>query len=529
MHHGSSQTGEDTLLQESRTSMADQAQSREEENEPEQTGLGPSGDLASRARSAVLWVGSTTVVWQAVSWAMTLLTARILVPDDYGILSLTETVSPFLGMLAALNLTTFIVQTDRFAAHEKAAMMSLTSLVGLGMTILGVSIAPLLGNFFNNPEMVAPFQAVALTFVIRATAVVPLASLQRELDFKPIALMRLVVGITSGLLQLGLAWAGYGYWALIMGILYREVASSIWAHIYVGFPRKIAWDPGLYRTALAFGAPATGALMAAVLFNSSDKMVIGKLFSVEFLGVYSMAFFLTDLPLAKINSVMRPVFLPYFARLRENPERMRDHFRRFVLAVTSVIFPVLVGLAVVAPDAVEILLGEKWRNLARPLQVLCIVALFRSFMDNIPHLLLALGKPMLVLGFRLIYLAVLPASFVAGAMLWGISGIYAAWMIGFPAVSIIVLLILRKEVGISPWEYTSNLAAPSISAGAMGLGTWQISNWLGPVLPPLPFIGVEIAIGATIYLATYGLFFRQQAVSILSVLKRRETLNEEKS
>ena len=62
-------------------------------------------------------------------------------------------------------------------------------------------------------------------------------------------------------------------------------------------------------------------------------MVIGKLFSVEFLGVYSMAFFLTDLPLAKINSVMRPVFLPYFARLREDPDRMRDHFRRFVLAV----------------------------------------------------------------------------------------------------------------------------------------------------------------------------------------------------
>lgn len=506
--------------------MTDQATSGDKESPLEERGLGPTGDLAARARSAVIWVGSTTLVWQVVSWGMTLLTARILVPDDYGILSLTETVSPFLGMLAALNLSTFIVQTDRFAAHERAAMMSLTFVVGALMTIVGVSIGPLLGAFFDNPNMVAPFQAVALTFVIRATAVVPLASLQRELHFKPISLMRLVVGISSGMLQLGLAWAGYGYWALVIGVLYREVASSIWAHLYVGFPRQIAWDFKLYRVALAFGAPATGAMMAAVLFNSSDKMVIGKLFSTDFLGVYSMAFFLADLPLAKINSVMRPVFLPYFARLREDPERMREHFRRFVLVVTSLMFPVLVGLAVVAPDAVPLVLGEKWSHLVVPLQVLCAVGLFRSFMDNIPHLLLALGKPMQLLGLRLIYLAVLPASFVLGANVWGASGIYGAWLIGFPAVSIIVLLVLRREVGISPWDYTANLAAPVCASAGMGIGTWQISQWLGTGWPALIDIGLEIAAGASIYLLIYGTLFRRQAMSILSVLRRREDSSE---
>ena len=506
--------------------MTAQTQSGDSESPADQTSLGPTGDLAARARSAVLWVGSTTLVWQVVSWGMTLLTARILVPDDYGILSLTETVSPFLGMLAALNLTTFIVQTDRFGAHEKAAMMSLTCLVGSVMTIVGVSVAPLLGKFFDNPNMVAPFQVVARTFAIRATAVVPLASLQRELHFKPISLMRLVVGISSGMLQLGLAWAGYGYWAVVIGILYREVASSVWAHFYVGLPRQIAWDSKLYRIALAFGAPATGALMAAVLFSSSDKMVIGKFFSVEFLGVYSMAFFLTDLPLAKINSVMRPVFLPYFARLREDPDRMRDHFRRFVLAVSSVIFPVLVALAVVAPDAVPLVLGEKWSHLVVPLQVLCAVGLFRSFMDNIPHLLLALGKPMQVLGFRLIYLAVLPASFILGANFWGTTGIYGAWLIGFPAVSVVVLLVLRREVGISPWDYTTNLTAPVCASAGMGLATWQVSQWLGAGWPMLIDIALELTTGAAIYLLIYGTLFKRQAMSILSVLRRREDASE---
>jgi O-antigen/teichoic acid export membrane protein len=206
-----------------------------------------SANLTARARHAILWVGSTTIIWQVLSWALTLLTARILLPKDYGILSLTETVAPFLGMLAALNLSTWIVQADRFGDSEKASMYSLTSIVGVGMAAVGVALGPLIGAFFENPEMVRPFQVVALTFAVRGTAVVPIASLQRALNFKPIALMNLVVGVSSGILQLGLAWLGYGYWALIAGIVYRELASAIWAHAYVGLQRKFTWDMSLYR------------------------------------------------------------------------------------------------------------------------------------------------------------------------------------------------------------------------------------------------------------------------------------------
>jgi O-antigen/teichoic acid export membrane protein len=421
-------------------------------------------DLTTRARTAILWVGSTTVVWQVCSWGLTLLTARILLPEDYGILALTETVSPFLAMLAALNLTTWIVQTDRFEAHDKAAMYSLTSLVGLAMALIGVSIAPLLGLFFENPEMVLPFQVISLTFVLRGTAVVPLASLQRELDFKPIALLNLSVGISRGVLQLTLAWLGFGYWSLIAGVVYREVASVAWAHYYVGLPTGFSWDPALYRRAIAFGVPATLALVAAVLFNASDKIVVGKLFDVELLGYYSMAFFLTDLPLARINSVLRPVFLPYFARLRDTPERMKEHFSRFVLAVASAIFPALLGVAVIATDLVGVVLGEKWLPMAQPLQVLCIVGLMRSYTDNIPHLLLAVGKPLQVLRVRMIYLAVMPLCFLLLARTWGIAGIYLTWLVAFPTCSIAVLLVLRKEVGITPWDYAVNLLAPALSS-----------------------------------------------------------------
>lgn len=475
-------------------------------------------DLATRARTAILWVGSTTIVWQICAWGLTLLTARILLPEDYGIVALTETVSPFLAMLAGLNLSTWIVQTDRFEARDRAAMYSLTSLIGLTLALIGVSIAPFLALFFENPEMVLPFQVVSLTFALRGTAVVPLASLQRELDFRPIALMNLTVGISSGVLQLALAWLGFGYWALIGGIVYREVVSAAWAHFYVGLPPRLAWDPALYRRAIAFGAAATLALIAAVLFNSSDKMIVGKLFGVELLGFYSMAFFLTDLPLARINNVMRPVFLPYFARLRDSPERMKEHFSRFVLAVTSLIFPVLLGVAAIAEDLVGVVLGEKWLPMAQPLQVLCVVGLMRSYTDNIPHLLLAVGKPMHVFWVRMIYLAVMPLCFLLLARAWGIEGVYFTWLVVFPTLSIAVLLVLQREIGITPWDYAVNLRAPALCSCIMAACTYFVSDLVRAYLPPLALVGCELLVGATSYCGFYWLAFRRDAQGVLGAL-----------
>jgi lipopolysaccharide exporter len=287
-----------------------------------------------------------------------------------------------------------------------------------------------------------------------------------------------------------------------------------WAHYYVGLPTGLSWDPALYRRAVAFGVPATLALVAEILFNSSDKIVVGKLFDIELLGYYAMAFFLTDLPLARINSVLRPVFLPYFARLRDTPERLKEHFSRFVLAVASAIFPVLLGVAVTANDLVGVVLGEKWLPMVQPLQVLCVVGLMRSYTDNIPHLLLAVGKPMQVLRVRLIYLAVMPLCFLLLARTWGIAGIYLTWLVAFPTISIAVLLMLRKEVGIAPWDYAVNLLAPASSSCFMGACTYFASELLRGQLPPLALVGCELLIGAASYCGFYWLAFRRDAQGI---------------
>ncbi len=366
-------------------------------------------NLVAKARLALLWTGGTAIITQASSWALTLWTARILDPTDYGIVAMSQILAPFMVLIASLNLGTWIVQTSSFGARERAAMYGLTSALGLLMTLAGLAIAPLVGQFFSNEQVVDPFRVLSLTFVLQASSAVPIAILRRDLDLKPIALLNLITGVSAGLLQLGLALLGFGYWSLVAGNVFRAVAITIWAHLHVGLPRRVTWHSTVNRKALAFGLPATFALLAAMVYTSADKAIIGRLFSVEFLGYYTMAFFLTDLPLAKINEVLRPVSIPYFARL-DSRERIREHFALYTLSFTSLIFPVLVGLAAIAPGLIQLVLGDKWSPVVTPLRVLCLVGLARTFVDNIPHLLFALGKPVAVLRIRLVYVACMPAA-----------------------------------------------------------------------------------------------------------------------
>jgi O-antigen/teichoic acid export membrane protein len=476
-------------------------------------------DLAGRARTAAFWIAGTTLIWQVVSWGLTLVTARILVPEDYGITSMAGMVSPFLGILATLNVGTWIIQTKTFGDDERAAMVTLTTVLGVAATLLSWTVAPLLGVFFKNPEVVAPFRALATVFVLRGTAVVPLSSLRRELHFKPLSLAESTIGISRGFLQLGLAYAGYAYWSLVIGMVYYEAALALWAHAYVGLPRRWSWNPRLYRSFVGFGGAATGSLLLWMGYTMSDQAIIGRLLGKEFLGFYAMAVMLTDLPLAKINAIVRPVFLPYFSKIRDSPDLMHQHFSKFVLAMCSLTMPVLVGLAVVCPNAIPVVLGEKWAPMVLPMQVLCVATFVRSMVDHVPPLLLALGRPQLELRYNLAFFLVMPACFYFMAKAYGPTGIYLTWLVPYTAVSTFAIVILRGETGITARAYTTNLLPPLFGCGVMGGLAWGAGELAAPRVDRAIALGLQIAVGGLGYVGTYWLLFRSQATGIFNALR----------
>ncbi|MCB0359917.1 MAG: oligosaccharide flippase family protein, partial [Bdellovibrionales bacterium] len=348
---------------------------------------------------------------------------------------------------------------------------------------------------------------------------VPDSQLRRELHFKPRGIMEASIGFVRGCLVLVLAWAGFGYWALIAGVLFRELAVCLWVIVVRGLPRGVRWDSALYRQAIRFGIPATVSSIFWTIFSTADKVVVGKLFGVDVLGYYAMAFYLTDLPLSKLNEVLNPVLTPYFSRLKSDMDSLRRAFLKIVGLVSLLMAPILAGLAVVAPQAVDVVLGEKWYALIAPLQVMCFVGLLRSLTGNVASLLYAINKPGSVLRYNFICVLVLPASFVLLGTWYGISGVYGTWLVVFPFVSFYALTILRRETEIALRDYFSKVLPAIISSLFMALAVLGIKLIPSGHLTPALDLVLCVGIGAAIFAMTMWLVFRSTVSEVLSAVR----------
>lgn len=471
--------------------------------------------ITRRARSSALWLGSTNVLWQVISWALTLLTARILNPQDYGLLALIETITPYLALAAALNIPLWLVQTEDLSEREERVALTLCLGLGAAMSLLSFSMAPAIAAFYETPSLVLPFQVVSVSFVLQGLYTVPDALLQRELQFKPLALRRFCVGIGRSVLQLVLAIWGWGFWSLVIGIVVKEFIYALWVISYRGLPKGLAWDTAVVRKIMRFGLPATASAIAWIVFNTSDKVIVGKLLGVEILGYYSLAFLLIDLPLSKINSVLRPILIPYFSRIQSHHNELREIFLRVVRGIAALSFPILLGLAVVAPEAVVVLLGEKWLPMVGPLGVLCVVGLLRAFADNVPPLLLALGHPGKEFVFNFASLVIMPPAFYLFGTYAGLDGVLAAWLLVYPVVIFLILRALRQAIDLDARAYSANLRAPVLCAALMTITTLAAGILIGPERSPLVLLLVKIAVGAITYLAAFYLLFRKELLEIV--------------
>ncbi|MCB0344825.1 MAG: lipopolysaccharide biosynthesis protein [Bdellovibrionales bacterium] len=454
--------------------------------------------VSRRARSGLIWLGSTNAVWQLFSWVLTVLTARQLAPSDYGLVAMIESVAPYLALIAALNLHTWIIQTETLDADDEKAVLTLTTIFGAIIASIAFFSAPYVAQFYQTPELEMPFRILSISFLFKGIYTVPESLLRRDLQFKPVALIKLSIGILRSVVQLVLAYKGFGYWALVIGMLIREFGWLVCFSAIRGLPKGFCWKPELFKRALAFGLPATGGHIFWIVFSTADEVVIGRLFGVETLGLYALAFMLIDMPLAKINEVVRPVIIPFFSRIKTDRNALERGFLKTVRGVCALVFPALLGLAVVAPDFVPLVLGETWEPMVVVLQVLCVVGLFRAFIDNAPPLLLALGLPKKELQIHFISALMFPPLFYLLGKVYGLFGVLGGWLIGLPVLAVVALTIAGKEIGMRPLDYIYNLKIPIICSGAMLTTTIAAAALLQDADQIYRFIAI-ISVGALTY------------------------------
>jgi PST family polysaccharide transporter len=301
----------------------------------------------------------------------TILLARLLTPRDYGLVAMVLALVGFAPMLNDLGTTDATVQRPRITRLGMSTMFWLKVGIAGTLALLLAGSSGLIAAFYGEPALTEIALVSSLTFLISALSVQHLALMRRAMQFRRMALIEISSNIVSSLAAIALAYAGWGYWALVAKGVLTSVVVTLGAWISCPWlPGRPQYTPEA-KDLLRFGVGVTGFTMTDYVAQSSDRVALGYFFGAGPLGYFQNAVLLYNNSLSFFGQ-LHDVAVSSLSKLRSNLDELRRSWAAALSTLSFFAMLAFAGLAVTAQDFVVILMGQKWEA-AGPL--LCIFAI----------------------------------------------------------------------------------------------------------------------------------------------------------
>lgn len=382
--------------------------------------------IKQKVFSAVRWTAGSAAAKVCLQLAQVAVLARLLAPDDYGLMAIVVVMSTFAVLLADCGVNSAYIQKQDVTREERSSLFWLNVMMGAGFAVLFVVLSPLLGWFFEDKRLTPLLMLSAAVVLLSSWGQQIRVTAEKALAFRAVVLLEVVsafVGFSAAVITALLGWSVY---SLVAGSIFTTLSGTILAWFFLAegwrpLPRFRIED---VRPYLGFGGAMVGANMINQLTMSIDLLIGGRLLTVSQLGLYSVPRNLVLQIQFLINPIITRVGFPLISKVQHDVERVRDIYLKTLNMTASVNAPLYVGAAFFSPELVHMLLGHKWSESAQFLTILAIWGFFRSTANPVGSLLFGMGKARRALGWNLVLLLTLPPVLWVGSM-YGPEGL--AW------------------------------------------------------------------------------------------------------
>lgn len=328
-------------------------------------------DLQKSMFSGMIWTFMRQFSLQIFAFVQGVILARLLAPSDYGLIAMTTIFFAISGCFIDSGFATALVRKkDRTPVDYSTVFVTNVCLTAFFALLLSVC-SPFIADFYNEPFLVTIVCCNALLLFLNSFLAIQNTKLTIDLDFKTQNIMRIITNITIGTITIIMALMGYGIWSLILpNFLMPFLAGYMYWHHNHWFPGfKFSWKS--WREFFSFGSKMLASNLLDTTFNNIYPLVIGKKFDATTLGYYTRAQNYADLPSYTLLTVLGPVAFPVLCKIQDDDERLQKAYRRLIRLSAFIVFPMMIGLAVLARPAIFVLVTDKWEQSIPYLQLLC--------------------------------------------------------------------------------------------------------------------------------------------------------------
>lgn len=473
-------------------------------------------NLKHQAISGIKWSGASLGAMTALQFVTLAVLARLLSPSDFGLMGMIMVVVGFAHAFADMGISNAIIHRQDATKDQLSSLYWLNIIAGVIVFCIVCASAPLVVRFYHEPRLHNLIYLTAVIFLITPLGQQFQILMQKDLRFNSLAKIEIAASVINSAVAITLAFLGFGVYSLIWGQLARAISKVL---ILCNWGWR-NWRPSFHfsrqdlKGYLSFGLYQMGERTVNYLNSNLDYLLIGYMLGAKSLGYYTLAYNLIIRPSSMISPVITKVAFPIFSKVQNETDRLKRGYLKVLQLLSSINFPLMAGLAVVAPVAVPIIFGEQWLPSIILIQILSIVGLLRSAGSPIGSLLLAKGRADLGFKWNLALTVTQIPGLYLGAKFGGTAGVAIAFAILMVIYSIFIYIILiRTLLGSCLREYVHSMW-PALWMSMVMIGVVLCIVLIIHSMPPRILLIIQILCGIAVYI---GLMMYSQKVLVVEI------------
>jgi len=449
-------------------------------------------------RSGV-WVALGSVGVGSLSFVKTIVLARLLTPESFGLMALCAMVLRGIQVLTETGLTSALIQRPTDVEEAKLSVYSLTAIRGAILGVIVVLASPFFASLYDQPLLAPLLQTLAIILVVGGFQNVNAVVLQKELSFKLLTRIQLVLAVLDAAIVTLLAYVWRDVWALVVGQVVTAVVAVLLSFAMLpGWPR-FGWNAKLIKELFLYGRFVTGLAIVLFLTTEIDNAVIGKILGVEALGIYALAYMLANLPATHLAKVLARVMFPAYSKLQSDRSSLNDAYLLTVRVIAILVVPASIGLAVIGDEIVRIVYGAQWLPPSFVIAVLCAFGAFRAIGSINGYVLNAIGRPDIVFYTNLTKLIVIGIVIVPASKAYGLLGAACAVTVPLVLMFLIETFLFSRTLSL-PVARIWGAVEPAISSSmVVGIAVLVVKLWT-PIDTTTRLLGIVVG-AALLYVA----------------------------
>jgi teichuronic acid exporter len=474
--------------------------------------------LRQKTITGLSWSFVDTSFNQVFQFVTGIILARLLTPTEFGLVGM-------LAIFFAIS-TSFIdsgfgdalIRKKNCSEDDYNTVFYFNLLVGFTFFLLFYFSAPLIADFFSEPQLIDILKVLSITPIITSLGIVQSADLVKKVDLKTRTKISVISNIISGTAAILMAYNGFGVWSLVARQFLMNLAgtSAIW--FFNRWMPKIRFSKKSFKGLFSFGSKMFASGMLNTVFDNIYYLVIGKFFSAQALGYYTRAVSFANLPSSSINNVILRVSFPVLASIQDDTPRLKEAHRKLIKNTMLITFIMMLGLAAMAEPLILTLIGEKWLPSVQLLQLVCFALMLYPLHSLNLNILTIKGRSGLYLKLELIKkILVLP---VIGL---GIFYSIELMIIGMALHSLVTFFIIigysGKILSYSPSEHITDIFPAFILGLVNGSVIYLADSLLN--LEPLLMLIIQISASLLIIISICELTKMESYIEIKEIILSR--------